>query len=109
MNNVVVYIVTDSNRKFLEIGTSTNLSQTIFELQNHNKTLFSAFGNLNRVVFSEEFSNPFLAEKKVSELRNYTRMQIERLIRKTNPNWLNLCVTAMPLRTKKVAAYASNT
>jgi len=106
MNKLTVYIVTDANRKFLEVGVTSLLTHVIYELNNHNKALFSSFSPLNRIVYYQFANSDQEAEKIANTLKGYTRMQLERLIRKANPNWLNLGTQSLEKETKKVVAYA---
>ncbi len=90
MSNFIIYIVTDSNRRRFEIGLSSNIFNTVIELQQSNNLIFNQNPNLHRIIYIEAFTNLPCARKKMSELQHFTNMQIERIIRKSNPNWNNL-------------------
>ncbi|MCS4163405.1 GIY-YIG nuclease family protein [Sphingobacterium paramultivorum] len=90
MNNFIVYISTDNNRKHFKIGLSSNIFSTVMELQQSNSFIFNQGPSLNRIIYTESFTNPETANKRISELQHFTTMQVERLIRKYNPNWNNL-------------------
>jgi len=90
MNNFIIYILTDSNRKRFEIKLSLNIFSTVMELQQSNSFIFNQGPNLNRIIYTESFTSLETANKKITELQHFTSMQIERLIRKSNPNWNNL-------------------
>jgi len=87
MENFSLYILTDSNRRFLEIGISSNLNCSLAESQQDSANLFKQASKLTRLVWLEEFAHRELAERKKKELTLYTRMQLEKLIRRNNPNW----------------------
>lgn len=90
MKKHLIYLVTDPNRVYVEaaytqdlIAQSANLQfRAIHNAGKSNKT--------NRIVHVEEFSSFDTAQKRLIELTHFTRMQKERLIRKHNPNWLNI-------------------
>lgn len=50
----------------------------------------TAFGKKWRLVHLESFNSRENAQVRQQEIRKYTRMQLERLIRKNNPNWNDL-------------------
>ena len=89
--NTYIYIFTDSNRTSLHVG----LSEANQETAPHVHNLLSGFSKdplstLPRVVYKESLASEEIARKRFEELSRYTRMQKERLIRRHNPNWMNL-------------------
>lgn len=104
MKKISIYIITDSNRRFLEVGTHTDLSLLMHELQQSNEMLFNASMRLNRLVYMENFHCEEQAEKRKRELQLYTRMQLEKIIRKANPNWNQLFANASPRRSNSAQA-----
>jgi len=107
MNKYYTYIATDSNRRFLQTGISNDLGSVYNDLySNQEPTLFS-FAMLNRIVMIETFSSQIEAERRLKELSGMGRIVKERLIRKSNPNWLSLCPNAPKIRSnKKAVVYA---
>lgn len=91
MNKYHIYIATDSNRRFLQVGLNQNLGSVYHELQEQAEPTLFSFAVLNRIVFIESFNTKLEAEKRLQELSGMSRMVKERLIRKSNPNWLSLC------------------
>lgn len=101
------YIVTDSNRQFLrpEIG---------HQLSSHTRS--NSVGPLivsdilpkgNRIVFLERHTSQEEAENRFIELSGMTRLVRERLIRRTNPNWLSIAPIRPNLpKPKKAVALA---
>ncbi|NGM64020.1 GIY-YIG nuclease family protein [Sphingobacterium sp. SGR-19] len=109
MESHIVYIITDSNRAYLEVGYCTDMSTQLQEINHTSSTLFGSSPKLRNVVYIEVFEKKEKALSYHSTLRHFTRMQREKLIRLKNPNWLNL--HASPSHTnrpdnKKVAVYA---
>ncbi|MBE8720750.1 GIY-YIG nuclease family protein [Sphingobacterium pedocola] len=100
-----IYMITDSNRLYLEVEYCTDVSLKLHEIEQAGWSLFSTGPKFNRIVYSEDFPSFDAALKRVDEIKHFTRMQKERLIRKHNPNWLNIIPKSTP-RTKKVVVYA---
>ncbi len=107
MNNFYTYIITDSNRRFLQPGISQNLNLVYNELQNYQESKLFSYAILNRIVHIETFPTKAAAQKRLTDLNQMGRMVKERLIRKNNPNWLSLCPHVAKNRTtKKAVVYA---
>lgn len=85
-----VVLVTDNNRQFLEGILTQDISLLLQELAEVRENQLIGKPMLTRVVYEETFATESMANKKLLELKTFTRMQRERLIRKQNPNWLNL-------------------
>lgn len=90
MNKHCIYISTDSNRLFMEIGYCSNIADKIQEINNSNTAVYTSKPIFNRLVFVEDAITYEAALARIAELCSYTRMQKERIIRRKNPNWLNL-------------------
>ncbi len=91
METHTVYILTDSNRTYLEVGYCTDITIRLQETHFTSSGLFSHVPKLNILVYMETFHEIEKALACQHKLRRYTRMQREKLIRLKNPNWLNLC------------------
>ncbi|MDR2273467.1 MAG: hypothetical protein LBF27_21340 [Sphingobacterium sp.] len=107
MSNFIVYIRTDNNRRYFEIDFTANIFSTVMELQEANSFIFQQGPNLNRIIYSEAFPKLSCAQKRMNELQSFTRMQIERIIRKNNPNWNNLYPQQQQSYTKRNNSYAA--
>lgn len=70
-----IRIYTDSNRLQLRIKYHENDFQKTEGL---------------RLVYEEIHESEKAATARTAELKSFTRMQLERAIRRNNPNWLNL-------------------
>ena len=104
-----VYIITDSNRAYLEVGYCADMEMRIQEIRYTPPILFSNTPKLRNVVYIETFQNKEKALAFQGTLRHFTRMQREKLIRLKNPNWLNLYQDSFReehIKNKKVAVYA---
>lgn len=106
MEKHIVYIITDSNRAYLEVGQCTDLNTRIQEIRSASNVIFSSTPKLSNIVHVESFENAEAANARQQQLQQFTRMQRERLIRTKNPNWLNLQILANGVDRQKVAAYA---
>lgn len=89
MNNYI-YILTDSNRRCLHVGMTDDLQKAAKTYHQLTGLFFDACSNASRLVYHEVLPTDMAALRRFKELSNYTRMQKERLIRRHNPNWLDL-------------------
>ncbi|MGO1243761.1 MAG: GIY-YIG nuclease family protein [Sphingobacterium sp.] len=101
-----VYIITDSNRAYLEVGYCTDITNRLHEIKNSATILFGKATKLSNIVYIANFQTQNEAKQRQQELQQFTRMQRERIIRMKNPNWLNLVHLTSPIETKKVVVYA---
>ncbi|TDS13230.1 GIY-YIG nuclease family protein [Sphingobacterium paludis] len=106
MEKYTVYIITDSNRTYLETGMCTDVHRRLAEIKDASSILFAGTSRLNNMVYTEHYENKEQAEAREMQLKHFTRMQRERLVRSKNPNWLNLSVSPALLSNKKVVVYA---
>ena len=85
-----IYILTDCNRSCLHVGYTDDLFQAVRFYQ-EKRTLFFDSGSIaSRLIYFEEFSSEEQGMARFNQLSIYTRPQKERLIRSTNPNWVDL-------------------
>lgn len=89
MNNYI-YILTDSNRNCLHVGMTDDLQKAANTYRELTSLFFDSYSNVSRLVYHESFTDDADALRRFRELSHYTRMQKERLIRRYNPNWLDL-------------------
>lgn len=79
-----ILIITDSNRSKLDIklgcGGAADYEKDLWALPKEGK----------RVVYLETLESMSAAVSRHTDIESYTRMQVERLIRKANPNWSNI-------------------
>lgn len=88
MKKHIIYLITDTNRTHIEVFYGQDLVVHLSDARSFfNKRSGSKF---NRIVHIEEFASSELAQARLLELSHFTHMQKQRLIRKYNPNWLNV-------------------
>lgn len=85
-----IYILTDSNRSFLHVGMTDNLQEATRTHRELTRLFFNTQSNASRLVYHEALPSDSAALLRFKEVSGYTRMQKERLIRRYNPNWLDL-------------------
>lgn len=107
MQKHIVYLATDANRAYIAVDYCQNIAHRLFELSQSGMPFFSGNARIGRIVYMEEFATIEEAHKRKDELSAYTHMMKERIIRRSNPNWLNIAPIAALSRHKKVVAYAS--
>lgn len=78
MKTYYIYIETDSNRSCLEITHNWLNNEIPNDISNKRK------------VYIEHFDNFISAEKRLMQISKFARVQLERLVRNRNPNWLSL-------------------
>lgn len=85
-------IITDQNRRALRVFYTENLMELLRSLPENEGFVSSPCIDRTyyRVIYQETFNSPLSALDRYNALRNFTRMQLERLVRRFNPNWLNL-------------------
>lgn len=93
MNNYI-YILTDSNRSCLHVGMTDDLQRAAKTYRELKGLFFDAHPRVSRLVYHETLPGSSEALRRFNELSRYTRMQKERLIRRRNPNWLDLSIAA---------------
>lgn len=93
MKNIHIYILTDSNRKYLHVGMTSDLEQAIATYNEMYSAFFGGYTGRSRMVYQQAFINEEEATKCYDELSQYTRMQKEKLIRYHNPNWVDISRT----------------
>ncbi|MBK1439298.1 GIY-YIG nuclease family protein [Parapedobacter sp. ISTM3] len=89
MNNYI-YILTDCNRTCLHVGMAQDLERAIKTYREAPGLFFDACAKVSRLVYHEALPTEESALRRFRELSTYTRMQKEKLIRKYNPNWVDL-------------------
>lgn len=76
-----ILILTDNNRNALNISMIED-NEFITGSLCHSGT--------HRLIYQETHESQEQAVIRLRELQSYTRMQKERIIRRSNPNWINL-------------------
>jgi putative endonuclease len=107
MKSHILYIITDSNRQFLNVDITSDFTRTVNEIKSSSNVFFPNGPHLTRIVYMEKFESREQAKKRQLELNQFTRMQKEKLIRRHNTNWNNLCPSCNSASQKKSVAYTS--
>ncbi|WP_166335915.1 GIY-YIG nuclease family protein [Sphingobacterium chungjuense] len=92
-----IVILTDSNRRYLEVLMTNNLLDVLHHITMAQQTQLNLTTKLSRIVYEETYATESGAVDRLKELQTYTRMQRERLVRRQNPNWLNLHPAVKPV------------
>lgn len=90
MQKHYIFISTDANRTYLEAGYCQDIALHLFELQQAGTSFMAKALKFSRIVYVTAFDNKETALRHKQEIQKYTKMQKERLIRKSNPNWLGI-------------------
>jgi putative endonuclease len=88
-NNYCIYILSSLSGT-LYIGVTNNLVRRVWE---HKMKLIGGFTkkyNCNRLVYYEEYIDINEAIKREKQLKNWSRKKKEELIRRINPEWMDL-------------------
>lgn len=94
MNKSYLVLTTDPNRRTIQVHFTDDVASLLVSIHSnpvgtgnrpHSDSILA-----NRVVYQEYFTHTAPAIDRYTVLKQFTRMQLERLVRKSNPNWLNL-------------------
>lgn len=92
MQSYHLVIVTDPNRQTLRLYYTQNIEELLYAI-NKKDSLFSSVHTAKmryRIIYQEIFSNSVEVLARYNFIKHFTRMQLEKLVRKNNPNWLSL-------------------
>ena len=89
-NNYYVYIITNKNNTVLYVGVTSNLKKRIYEHKNKVVEGFSKRYNLDKLVYYEYTTEIKSAISREKQLKKLLRKKKEELIKKDNPNWIDL-------------------
>ena len=88
--NYYVYIITNFNNTTFYIGVTNDLTRRIYEHKNKLIKGFSAKYNLKKLVYFEETSDINSVITREKQLKNWHRVWKVNLIKKENPNFIDL-------------------
>lgn len=80
-----IWIETDNNRSVLDIVSN-------FDKPYNSKESDNTVCSNKRAVYKESFSCLQAAKRREKQLSSYARIQLDKLIRKNNPNWLTILI-----------------
>jgi putative endonuclease len=93
-----VYIATNYNNTVLYTGITNNPDRRMFEHANKISAGFTAKYNVKKLVFAEEFPTAYEAISAEKRIKGWTRNKKIELIKKHNPNFINLLGSDPSLR-----------
>lgn len=87
-----IYILTNVSNTVLYIGMTNNIHRRIFEHKEKQIEGFSKKYNCTKLIYTEESSDVGAAIDREKQLKKWSRKKKEDLIKKHNPNWIDLAV-----------------
>ena len=86
-----VYILTNKNHTTLYVGVTSNLERRIGEhLEGRHINSFTKRYNLNKLIYTEHFSDIKQAIAIEKRIKGWSRQKKEDLIAEQNPDWNDL-------------------
>lgn len=85
-----MYIMTNERKNVLYAGMTGDLKWRVYEHKSKIIKGFTSRYNITRIVYYEEFDNPYDAICREKQIKGWLRKKKEALIRSMNPNWLDL-------------------
>ena len=82
-----VYILTNTNNSVVYIGVTNDLKRRVYE---HKTELIDGFTkryHIHKLVYYEEYSDPYSAIKREKQLKGWNRERKNNLIETKNPDW----------------------
>jgi putative endonuclease len=92
MKTYFVYIVASQENGTIYIGVTNNLSKRVWEHKNKIIQGFTSKYNVNKLVYYESYTEIESAITREKVLKKWNRQWKINLIKKDNPNWLDLSV-----------------
>ncbi|MEA3213467.1 MAG: hypothetical protein QOE70_6524 [Chthoniobacter sp.] len=90
-----VYIMSNKTRTTLYTGMTNNLLARVWQRRHPEGNSFAARYSTNRLVFHEGFPTALEAIAAEKRIKGWTRAKKNELIRKQNPNWVDLAGIGM--------------
>ena len=85
-----VYILTNKWNKLLYIGVTNDLARRVYEHREKQVKGFTRKYNITKLVYFEEFADPYNAIQREKQLKGGSRGRKIELIEGTNPIWRDL-------------------
>ena len=85
-----VYIITNYTNSTIYTGITNNLIRRIKEHKDKINPRFSSRYNLYKLVYFEVFDKPLTAINREKQIKKYSRMKKDNLIKTMNPDWNDL-------------------
>jgi putative endonuclease len=90
MKTYFVYIIASQENGTIYIGVTNNLSKRVWEHKNKIIQGFTSKYNVNKLVYYESYTEIESAITREKVLKKWNRQWKINLIKKDNPNWLDL-------------------
>ena len=91
MKSYYVYILSNSRRTVLYIGVTGHVEKRLLEHElKSKKNSFTGKYNVDECIYCEEYANPTDAIAREKQLKGWTRIKKEILIKRVNPELRNL-------------------
>lgn len=90
MKKYYVYIITNVRNTVLYIGVTGNLYERLVQHREGHLGGFTQKYKLIKLVYLEEFDNPYDAISREKQLKNWRRQWKRNLIENLNPEWDDL-------------------
>lgn len=95
MSRYWIYILCSQPKGTLYIGVTNNLIRRIYEHKNNIAEGFTKKYSVDRLVYTEEFSDIREAIERETCLKRWKRAWKIRLIEEQNPQWIDLYETVL--------------
>ena len=82
-----VYIMSNWNNKVVYIGVTNNLKRRVYEHKTGKIEGFTKKYHITKLVYFENFSDPYTAISREKQLKRWTRVKKNALIETKNPDW----------------------
>ena len=90
MKEPTVYIITNKDNSTLHIGSTSKLTQTIYQHKTVDASESGVAPDLDKLVFFELYDTMEAANLRENMLKNWCRDLQDELITEQNPNWRDL-------------------
>jgi len=85
-----VYMMQSASRRALYVGTTSKLTNRVFQHKTHGRGGFTAKYNAERLVWFEQFSDMRSAIEREKQIKGWRREKKELLVQAQNPQWRDL-------------------
>lgn len=85
-----VYILTNKKKTVLYTGMSSDFRYRIYQHKNKETKGFTSRYNVDRLMYYEEFNQPWDAVEREKQIKGGSRQMKIDLINSMNPQWLDL-------------------
>ena len=103
-----LYFLTDKNRSIIHVDSSSDLLRTISAIHQSKNLFFEPLSQANRLVYFEEYTNEAHLFERQKQVKKFTKAQKEKLIRKLNPDWIDLSVGLQHERVLHTKRFVTN-